>query len=354
VTQTKEKRIQKRRRSAHYFDFQTALFLTLITVYCLERVLSPTIFSLDLTCVGKRTVLLGETALESGTYHALAVIAIVSLGLALLEFALQRPRKLSLGTKRLWALPAINVLAALGLLAIIATPWAYYNVGHPLSDRIYQLRGMIAPSMHFERPDLLRTYSIDPEIWHCDNGPCEGDAHDTISTYHHRFLDVSYRFVLISECMSSEFNLATAKAIGINTTNWNGERRVTARAYFDRDGRFIGPHYKWFRTPLMWSQLTDHERQTPSVSFDGLMNQLSNWSLEANSPQHMPGWVDWTRLENAIKSGEIVEIFTGGDLLIAIRFRDGTELLGTQSRSGDLDRTLEECGADCNGIEVAR
>ncbi|MHA7898216.1 MAG: hypothetical protein ACX94B_00015 [Henriciella sp.] len=354
VTRRENNRVRKRRRSPRYFGFQTTLFLTLVTAYCLERVLSPTVISSDLTCIGKRTVLLGETASEMGVYHVLALIALVSLFLAILEFALQWVERSSSHSKRRWALPIINALTSLGLLAIIATPWAYYNVGHPLSDRIYQVQAMVGSGAQFERPGLLSAYSIDPEIWRCDNGPCGGDASDTVSTYHHRFLDFSFRFVLISDCMSSEFNLATARAAGVNTTTWNGERRITARAFFDSEGRFVDPHNKWISTPLMLSQLTELERQPPNISFDKLMTQLSNWTLQTDKMQKLPEWVDWERLEEVITSGESAAIYSTGDILIGVRMKNGTEFLGTQTRAGDLERALVECDQECTDIEIFR
>lgn len=354
VTRRIRKSIQKITHRTPFFDFQLALFLILLTVYCLERVLSLSIIASDLTCIDKRTVFLGETSLDSGIYHALTIIALLTLGLVLLEFALQITTNSFSRARRYWVLPTINFLATLGLLAIIATPWAYYNIGHPLSDRIYQVRGMIAPSVHFERPDFAADYSIDPEIWRCDNGPCKGHPRDTVSIYHHRYLDFSYRFVLISECMSPEFNLATAQAIDAQTKTWDGERRVTARAFFDGEGRFVGPNDKWFRTPLMWSQLTGEESQTSSLSFDHLMVQLSNWTLNETPVPTLPEWVDWTILERTIKSGNTVTIHAAGDLLLGIRTNDGTEFVGTQSADGDLDQALEDCGDACKSIEITR
>lgn len=299
--------------------------------------------------------MLGETASETGFYDVIAVIAMISLGLAGLDLALRRQPRSSPRTKYRWALPVVNILIAVGLLAIIATPWAYFNIGHPVSDRIYQVRNVIAPSTGFERSSLLRpNYFIDPAIWRCDDGPCEGDPNDTLSIYHHRYLELSFRFVLFSECMTPVFNIATADAIGTNTTNWDGDRRKTARAFFDKEGRFIGPHYDWFNTPLMRSQLTDQEKRSSPISLDHLLTRLSAWSPEFGSPHEMPKWVDWETLEKAIKSGETLAIHRTDDLLIGVRLNDGTEMIGTQTRVSDLDRILEECGSDCDGVQMRR
>ncbi|MEO1189242.1 MAG: hypothetical protein AAFW60_09215 [Pseudomonadota bacterium] len=177
---------------------------------------------------------------------------------------------------------------------------------------------------------------------------------NTISIYHHRHLPISYRFIVYSDCMTPEFNLATARAIEADMTGYDGDRRRTARAFFDQDGRFIGPKYRWFNTPLMQSQLSHAEKEPSPVSFDWAMNQLTKWDHAFYSPSTLPTWTDWEVLSATIKSGEVSSIHHSNGLLVGLRMRDGSELIGTQTHQSDLRQLLESCGTDCSEIEIRR
>lgn len=352
MDRVKTRRRTNRNQPIHYFGFQTALFLTLVTVYCLERVVSPTIIASDLTCVGQRTVLLGETALETGFYHGIALIATICIGLAGLEYGLNNYSRIAPRRKMRWGIPVVNILLGIGLLAIIATPWAYYNVDDPLADRIYQGRALIAPDIQFADPGLRFKYDVNPYIWSCDVGSCDGDPMNTVSTYHHRHLPISYRFVVYHDCMSAEFNLATMRAIDADLSNWDGDRRRTARVFFDQDGRFIGPNNKPIKTALMRANLSETERLPSPVSFDHAMTQLANWDDAFYNSPDLPTWVDWTILSKTIRSGKVYTIYRTTGLMVGVRLIDGTEMIGTQTQIGDLDRLLEDCGIDCDGIAI--
>ncbi|MEM7327378.1 MAG: hypothetical protein AAF437_01485 [Pseudomonadota bacterium] len=306
------------------------------------------------TCVEQRTAMLGETAFDWGFYDVTILIAVIAIGIAVLEHALTFAIGSTQRSRRRWGLPLINIVAGCGLLAICATPWAHFNVGHPVSDRIYEARSLIAPDYGFTQPSDLMTYPVNSAIWWCNSGACEGDRRDTRSTYHHRHLPFSYRYVVYVECMSPEFNLATMQAIGSDMTGFDGDRRRTARAFFDPEGRFIGPNTKWFTTPLMRSQLSAAERRLSPISFEDAMTRLAEWSDSYYNPEDLPAWTDWETLNDKIQSGTVDSIYRTGGLVIGLHLRDGSQLVGTQTRAGDLERALAACGSQCEDIWFRR
>lgn len=297
--------------------------------------------------------MLGETALDHGFYHVIVWIALVAMIATLLDYALSIYAQRRSPSKSGWRLPMVNVFAGLGLLSISAIPWAHFNVGHPLSDEIYKARALIAPEHQFVGSGPW-PYGIDEVVWRCDLGACDGDPKNTESIYHHRHLDISFRYVLYSECMSPEFNLATAQAIDADITDFDGDRRRTARAFFDGEGRIIGPNYRWFTTPLMWSQLSELEKRRSPVSFDSAMTELAIWNAEDNRKNRMPAWTEWEDLSTLIISGDTEIVHRTSGLLVGIRLKDGSEYVGTQTRLGDLDNLLTQCGVNCEQIDVAR
>lgn len=297
--------------------------------------------------------MLGETALDHGFYHVIVWIALIAMLATLLDYALTIYAQRSSSAKSGWGLPMVNVFAGLGLLSISAIPWAHFNVGHPLSDEIYKARALIAPEHEFVGSGPW-PFGIDEVVWRCDVGACDGDPKNTESIYHHRHLDISFRYVLYSQCMSPEFNLATAQAIDVDMTDFGADRRRTARAFFDEEGRFIGPQYRWFTTPLMWSQLTELEKRNSSVSFDRAMTELATWYNEDRRTNHMPTWTEWEHLSELIISEDTEVIHRTSGLLVGIQLKDGSEYMGTQARPGDLDNLLTKCGVDCEQIDVVR
>lgn len=352
VTRAKRRRRPETKTPIRYIGFQTTLFITLISVFILERVSTFSTLTSDWTCVGQRTAMLGETGFDLGFYDVIIAIAVVAMLAALLDYTLRHRVSALRPSKHRWGLPLVNMVAGLGLVAICAIPWAHFNVGDPLADRIYQGRALIAPDVQYQNPENLRAYSINPNIWHCDVGACDGDEKDTVSTYHHRYLPISFRFVVYSDCMSPEFNLATKRAIGADMTGFDGDRRRTARVFFDQDGRFIDPDIRWLNTPLLWSQLTEAEKQPASISFNRAMTLLANWTDVYYDSPDLPTWVDWAALSETIRSGQVYSVYRTTGLLVGIRLMDGSEMIGTQTQIGDLDRLLDDCGTDCDDIAI--
>lgn len=303
-----------------------------------------------LSCSGQQTVLVGQTALEDGFYQTVFTVVILAAFVAILAFGLN-----ALGNRRTqtidWALMTANVLIALSLAAVCAVPWAYYNVGHPLSDRVYQVRNVVAPQTYYVEPGSVRRIAVDPTVWQCENGPCEGDPRDTKSQYRHVQTGLSYRFVFYSECMPPQFNIAAAQAIGAAEPKFGGDRRRTARAFFDQEGRFIGPRDAWFATPLMWAQLSTTEKEPASISFDRAMTLLAQSSANPEILP-LPIWADWNRLGSFIATGDVATIHKTDGLLVGLKLKDGREFIGTMAQSGDLDRALKKCGAKCDHIDL--
>lgn len=294
--------------------------------------------------------MLGETAFENGFYDVIIAIAAFSLIIAALDYLLTA--RIGEARTRYWRLPAINVIAALGLISLSAIPWAHYNVGHPISDRIYEARNLIAPEWPIYQPIGIRAYEFDPDVWSCDVGACDGDPMNTESIYRHRALGLSFRFVVYSECMSSEFNLATTRAINADMPWFDGDRRRTGRAFFDKEGRFIGPHFAWFDTPLMRSNLTEAEKQPTTLSFEVAIDRLASWHDQNHDKKRLPAWANWSVIADKIRSGEVEVIYKTQDLLLDIQLTDGSEIVGTQTQANHLDRLLERCGVKCDKIEV--
>ena len=135
-------------------------------------------------------------------------------------------------------------------------------------------------------------------------------------------------------------------------TGFDGDRRRTARAFFDREGRFIDPKFRWFKTPLMWSQLSDDEKRLSPVSFDQAMTQLSNWDEAFYSPKRLPTWTNWEALSTIIESGNVATIYRKSGLLIGVRMMDGSEFIGTQTHPNDLTDLLATCGSKCDDIDI--
>lgn len=296
--------------------------------------------------------MLGETAFDTGFYDLIVTIAVIGIFMAVVEYWLSFWGRRTTPTKHRWSLPTINVLAGLGLLAICATPWAHFNVGHPLADRIYEVRSVIKPDMHYVSPGNIREYSYDPNVWSCTSGPCQSERDDTRSLYTHRTLGISFRHVAYYDCLTPEFNIAIKDAIGESIDGFDGDVRRFERAFFDQDGRFVGPNARWFDKPLMRSHLSDAEKQPSPVSFDDLITQLANWDHEDYHRDHLPMWSDWTSIRTAILSGETRRIHHTPGLLVGLRMKNGRELIGTQPQPGAIERALAECGAKCENTSI--
>lgn len=328
------------------------MFITLISTFCLERVLTFSTLTSDRTCADLRTVMLGETAFDTGFYDLIVTIAVIGIFTAALEYSLSvRSRRAAPKTHR-WGLPIINILAGLGLLAICATPWAHFNVGHPLADHIYEVRSVIKPNMDYVTPDDFRQYSYDPDVWSCTSGPCQSDRDDTRSVYTHRSLGISFRHIAYYDCLTPAFNIAIKDAIGESVNSFDGDVRRFERIFFDPDGRYIGLYSSSVETPLMWSQLSQQERARSPMTFEQMIDALVLFESSKKRPLTRPTWAEWETLRSRLLTGDVVEIHNPNQLTFGLVLNDGTELIGTQPSIGLVDATVAECGPKCSEIRV--
>ncbi len=330
------------------------MFLTLILVSGIERTLSSFAEVTTRTCTALRTVMLGETAFETGFYHLIVSIACIAILLAMLDYAIFLGARRVTKEKHRWGLPVINVMAGFGLLAICATPWAHFNVGHPLAERIHQVQNMIKPDHGFLDPGDFRRYIYDSEIWSCSSGPCQGDPVDTRSIYTHRTLGYSFRYIAYYDCMTPEFNLAIRDAMQQPTDGFDGDMRRYERVFFDAEGRYIGVGSPWYDTPLMRSNLSEDEKRPSPVTFDSAMNALAEFYHEREQAIATPDWASWDQLNAMIMAGQVAEIHSPEHLVIGVRLKDGSVLIGTQPEAGAVSSVLQSCGSVCDEIYIAK
>ncbi|MEL6415192.1 MAG: hypothetical protein AAFQ15_09675 [Pseudomonadota bacterium] len=153
-----------------------------------------------------------------------------------------------------------------------AIPWAYYNVGHPLSDYIYNVRNAIAPASGYVMPEKLNWYSApNSRIWECVSHKCSENFDDLNAEFVHRELKVTLKNMVVSDCMSPDFNVATKLAIGESIEGYTGDRRQFARVYFDEMGRFVVPRDRSVFTLYLRQQLSVSELEPSDWDFDELM-----------------------------------------------------------------------------------
>ncbi|MCI5044935.1 MAG: hypothetical protein MRY72_09575 [Aquisalinus sp.] len=166
----------------------------------------------------------------------------------------------------------INTLIALGLLFLSAIPWAYFNVGHPLSDRIYQVRNTIAPD-NFYVPRRQKNWHspLNTLIWDCVTDACTTELDDLNAEFVHRYLHVTIRNMIVSDCMTPEFNRAARLAMGAPLGDYTGDKRRFARVYFDEFGRFVGPRDRSVFTPYLRKQLSSAQLESSNWDFDELL-----------------------------------------------------------------------------------
>lgn len=250
------RRKKTKKKSAYSPDIHHVVFVVLLSVICIERSLTLFTFSAGLECLGQRDLSIGSMVGENGIYDWLALIAVSSIALtaiALLGSVASRQSN-SVSTK---AIATVNSLIAIGLLSLSAIPWAYYNVGHPLSDRIYEVRNAIAPELYFTTPKQINLYSApNAQIWECVSDACSENFDDLNAEFVHRELKVTLKNMVVSDCMSREFNVATKLAIGDSVQGYTGDKRRFARVYFDDAGRFVGSRDRSVLTPYLRQQLS--------------------------------------------------------------------------------------------------
>lgn len=330
------------------------MFLTLILVSGIERTLSIFTTVTTRTCTDLRTTMLGETAFENGFYHLIILIAFIAILLAVMDYAIfMRARRVTKEKNR-WGLPIVNVTAGIGLLAICATPWAHFNVGHPLAERIHQVQNAIKPDYGFSQPAALRRYNYNSEVWSCSSGPCQGEPDDTRSIYTHRTLGISYRYITYYDCMTPEFNLAIRDAMQQPTDGFDGDMRRYERVFFDSEGRYIGVGSPWYDTPLMRSNLSENEKRPSPVTFDAAMKALAEFYHEREQATLAPAWTSWEKLRTLIMDGRVDEIHGPEHLVIGVRLKDGSALIGTQPEPGAVSSVLQSCGSTCDEIYIAK
>lgn len=326
--------------------------MTLILTAGVERTLSLFTAVTTRTCADLRTIALGETAFDVGFYHLIVLIACIATLLAVLDYAIFLRARRVTKEKNRWGLPLVNVLAGFGLLAICATPWAHFNVGHPLADRIHQVQNMIKPDYGFFEPADLRRYVYDSEVWSCSSGPCQGEPDDTRSIYTHRTLGFSYRHIAYYNCMTPEFNLAVRDAMQLPIDGFDGDMRRYERVFFDAEGRFIGLVSPWYDTPLMQSNLLDSEKRPSPVTFDEAMNALAEFYHERGQATLTPAWASWDQLRSLIMAGQVAEIHSPDNLVIGVRLNNGSALIGTQPGLSEVFSVLELCGPACDAVNI--
>lgn len=259
------------KRSVYIIDIHHVVFVVLLSVMCIERSLTLFTFSAGLECLHQRDLSIGSIDGENGIYDWLALIAVscvVLTGIALINSVATR-RPISISAK---AIAAVNSLIALGLLSLSAIPWAYYNVGHPLSDYIYDVRNAIAPDSDYVMPERLNWYSApNAQIWECVSDECSENFNDLNAEFLHRELKITLKNMVVSDCMSPDFNVATKLAIGETIEGYTGDRRQFARVYFDEMGRFVGPRDRSVFTLYLRQQLSEAQRKPSDWDFADLM-----------------------------------------------------------------------------------
>jgi len=343
-----QKRIKLREPLAP--NIHGTIFIVLVAVICIERVISLFIISAGLNCEAQRDLSVGESVSTAGVYHWLLVIALASVLVTMLAAVLRYFSNTHV-TWSGWLLPIINILIAVGIMAVSAIPWAYYNVGHPLSDRIYHVSAFFAPDAYFESPTLIREYLPDADVWRCDSDSCTGRMDDTQSVFVHRTLNVSFKNMAVSSCMSNEFNRATKKALGDSIEGYSGDKRRFARVYFDERGRFVGPHDRWVFTDHLKAQLTEDQLQPSEWDFEEMLLEVSDSQSSIIDTQiDLPAWTDWRSAETLVLSGRVVRANVRDGLLFGIETEDGLKAIGTMPSSTALKRTLLECGIKCDGV----
>jgi len=245
-------------------DIHLVVFLVLLTTICLERALTLFIFSAGLECLDQRDLSIGSFVGENGVYDWFATIAALSIVVTLIGLFGSFPAAKSFSFSTV-AIAIVNSMIALGILSLSALPWAYFNVEHPLSDRIYSVRNAIAPSIDFETPAQFRRYSPpNPLVWNCVSDDCSDEPDDLNAEFVHRDLNITLKNVIVSDCMTPEFNIATKRAIGGSLEGYSGDKRRFARVYFDELGRFVGPKDRSVFTPYLRKQLSQAQLE-PSV-----------------------------------------------------------------------------------------
>jgi len=338
---------RRRRQPIPFIGLQGSLFIVLVGIICLERILSGFTIAVDVTCEEHRTLMFGATSGETGIHDLLIWIAFSVLAVIIADIAANMMAGHA-QPKNQGALKTINVSLAFGILALCAVPWAYYNVGHPLSDRIYQVQNMLRPSLKFIPAPTVERRAPDPNIWECSTGECSGAWGDVESIFVHRETGVSYRSMLVADCMSPEFNRATMAALGRNIDGYDGDRRRFAHIYFDQEGRFVGPNYKSINTRLLRSQLSPSELEPPELSLDEIIDAL--WGHAEKQPRSMAKWVSWEQATEIIESGRVSRAYEYSSLLIQLNLNDGSVVVGTQPRVDALKLAIDACGNQCSNI----
>lgn len=267
-------RKKKRKKKAHTPDIHHVVFVVLLSVICLERTLTIFTFSSGLECLEQRDLAIGSIEGENGVYDWLALIAVSSIVLTAVALLSPIATRQS-NSKSTKAIAAVNSLIALGVLSLSAIPWAHYNVGHPLSDRIYEVRNAIAPELYFSTPQQLSRYSPpNAEIWECVSDECSGNFDDLRAEFVHRELKVTFKNMVVSDCMSREFNVATKFAMGDSVDGYTGDKRRFARVYFDDAGRFVGPRDRSVYTPFFKQQLSTAQLEPSDWDFEELITAI--------------------------------------------------------------------------------
>ena len=265
-------RLRKIRKKRTYSpDIHHVVFVVLLSVICIERSLTLFTFSAGLECLDQRDLSIGSIEGENGIYDWLALIAVSSFvltGIALINSVATR-KSISISAK---AIATVNSLIALGLLSLSAIPWAYYNVGHPLSDLIYDVRNAIAPDLHYAMPQKLNWYPApNAQIWECVSDECSENFDDLNAEFVHRELKITLKNMVVSDCMSQDFNVATKLAIGDSAEGYTGDKRRFARVYFDEMGRFVGPRDPSVFTPYLRQQFSDAQLESSDWDFEELI-----------------------------------------------------------------------------------
>lgn len=264
-------RKKNRKKKAYTPDIHHVVFLVLLSVICIERSLTLFTYSAGLECLDQRDLAVGSIGGESGIYDWLALIAVSSILLTVVSLLSSIEARQS-NSKFTYAIATVNSLIAIGLLSLSAVPWAYYNVGHPLSDRIYEVRNAIAPELHFSTPKQLNLYSPpNAQIWECVSDECSGDFDDLKAEFVHSELKVTLKNMVVSDCMSREFNVATKLALGDSLDGYTGDKRRFARIYFDDAGRFVGPRDRSVFTPYLRQQLSTAQLEPSDWDFEELL-----------------------------------------------------------------------------------
>lgn len=294
----------------------------------------------------------GETALDSGFYDFLVTIAWMIILLTLLDYVISLKVRHTKTEKCGWGLPVINLTAGFGLLAICATPWAHFNVDHPLAKPIYSVQNLIKPDIWYSSPPNIRRYAYDPDIWSCSLGPCLGEETDTQSVYTHRALEISYRYVAYYDCMTPEFNVAVRKAMELPMGERGGDMRRYERVFFDTDGRHISFGSPWIETPLLRSNLSEQERQASPMTINELMHLLAEDYEKRLVADHMAVWEGWEQIKDLILTARVVEIYQPDNLVIGLKLNNGTTLIGTQPTPGAVHSIVKSCGSACEQIRL--